>query len=49
MVLPLVWTVIAGATAWELEIWFDLSQPLLGAVALSAALLHNRRIARDPA
>lgn len=49
MVLPLVWTVIAGATAWELQMWTDLAQPVLGAAALAVGVLHNRRIARDPA
>ncbi|WP_420345097.1 DUF6064 family protein [Pelagibius sp.] len=49
MVLPLVWTVIAGATAWELGMPADLAQPVLGAAALAAGVLHNRRIARNPA
>ena len=48
MVLPFVWTLIAGATAWELEMPADLAQPVLGAAALAAGVLHNRRITRNP-
>ena len=49
LVLPFVWTLIAGATAWELGITADLLQPVLGSAALALALAHNRRMARRPA
>jgi Family of unknown function (DUF6064) len=42
-VVPLLWTLIAGATAWILSIPQDLALPLAGIGAFALLLLKNRR------
>ncbi len=41
--LPIVWTLIAGATAWTLWIPEDLALPVLGPALLATAVWRNRR------
>ena len=43
LILPLVWTLIAGATAWSLWIPEDLASPFFGLALLAVALWRNRR------
>lgn len=46
--LPVAWTLIAGATAWTLWIPEDLVLPVLGPALLAVAVWRNRVAARDP-
>ena len=42
-VLPVLWSLIAGFRGWVLDLPADLLAPGIAAVALTAALRHNRR------
>lgn len=42
VIIPLLWSLIAGATAWELAIAQDLALPLIGLTALGMILWQNR-------
>jgi len=44
-IVPLLWTLVAGATAWILAIPQDLAQPVAGIAAFGLILWHNRRLA----
>lgn len=50
--MPLLWTLVAGATAWILAVPQDLAQPVAGLVAFGLILWHERsrrrRTARRP-
>ena len=46
-VLPLLWTLIAGATAWVLAIPQDLPLPVAGIGAFALMLWKNRREKRS--
>jgi hypothetical protein len=42
-IIPLLWTLIAGATAWILRIPQDLALPVVGVVAFALMIWKNRR------
>jgi hypothetical protein len=42
-VIPLLWTLVAGATAWILAITQDLALPVAGLGAFGLILWKNRR------
>jgi hypothetical protein len=44
--IPLLWTLLAGATAWVLTIPQDLASPVAGLAAFALILWKNRRQAR---
>ena len=48
-VIPLLWTLLAGFTAWRLMIPEDLLSPLVGLGAAAAIVLKNRRLAQGGA
>lgn len=45
LLLPLAWTLIAGATAWSLWIPEDLALPVIGPGLVAVAFWHNRTLA----
>jgi len=45
-VIPLIWTLVAGATAWILSIPQDLALPVAGVAGFALILWKNRRQAR---
>ena len=45
-VIPLLWTLVAGATAWILAIPQDLALPVAGLGGFALILWKNRRQAR---
>ena len=46
MAIPVLWSVIGGATAWLLEIPEDIALPAAGIAGLGVAIWKNRRIPR---
>ena len=49
LLLPCLWCLIAGATAWSLGIPEGLALPVLGPALVAVAVWHNRRAARAKA
>lgn len=46
LAVPLLWTIVAGATAWALSIHQDVVQPVAALGVLGLALWKNRRLRR---